>query len=250
MNVNREFTKAFVNNTENRVINHGHVNKIKEQMRTSLEVMPALTINQITNHIIDGQHRLRAFQSLVDDGTLPINATYPVMFVTISEDEEKNAIVNANTNSKNWSLDDYIASYGKSNLAYKKLNEWCINHTLCVEGQKSKFRYGAAMLKGIACSKSLKDGSFTLYNEDLERGELIHAELFEIVRALNLPTKGSFYEYLAVSWFQVREWHTFKEWLKELKIKKSVILKKSYSNKKDWDIIFSSLHRAIDIKNK
>lgn len=134
--VSRDETKQFHSNSENRVINHGHVNKIKEQLRTSLNYFPPITINAVTNNIIDGQHRLKAFQKLVDDGELSSDSKIPVMYVTIPVVKEKEAIINANTNSKNWSLDDYIASYAKSNSDYRKLDEWCANHALTIDGNK------------------------------------------------------------------------------------------------------------------
>lgn len=248
--VSRHETNEFKSNSENRVINHGHVGKIKEQMRTSLNVMPPITINDVTKNIIDGQHRLKAFQKLVDDGELPLDSKLPVMFVTIPTASEKEAIINANTNSKNWSLDDYIASYAKCNSDYKQLDEWCGSHALTIDGNKRKYRYGASILKGVASSKQLKDGTFKLTLDDFSRGELVHTELIEIIDILGKPSKGNYIEYMAVSWCQVRSLHQFKEWLKELKSKKGTLTKKPFSNKQDWDNIFSILHRAIDIKGE
>lgn len=248
--VSRHETGEFNSYSENRVINHGHVNRIKEQMRLSLNVMPPITINEITKNVIDGQHRLKAFQKLVDDGELPVDSKLPVMYVKIEKSLEKEAIINANTNSKNWSLDDYIASYAKSVSYYKQLDEWCSNHALTVDGNKKKYRYGAAILTGTACSKQLKDGSFSLTLEDFTRGEDVHTELVEIIDTLGKPNKGNYIEYMAVSWCQVRKFHPFKEWLKELKTKKGVLTKKPFSNKQDWDNIFSTLHRAIDVKSE
>jgi hypothetical protein len=129
------------------------------------------------------------------------------------------------------------------------LDEWCSEHSLTLDGNKRKYRYGASILKGRACSKELKDGSFNITEDDLTNGELIHSELIEIIDVLGKPVKGNYIEYMAVSWCQVRALHTFKEWLKEIKTKKNTLVKKPFSNKKDWDQIFSSLHRAIDIKN-
>lgn len=248
--VSRHETSEFNSNSQNRVINHGHVNRIKEQMRTSFNVMPAITINTTTKNVIDGQHRLRAFQKLVDDGELSIESKLPVMYVTISPSDEKVAIINANTNSKNWSLDDYIKSYSKSISYYKQLDEWCGNHALTVDGNKKKYRYGASILTGVACSKQLKDGSFTLTLKDFERGEDVHSELLEIIEVLGKPSKGNYIEYMAVSWCQVRGLHPFREWLKELKTKKGTLVKKPFSNKQDWDNIFSILLRAISLKSE
>lgn len=248
--VSRIETNEFNSNSENRVINRGHVNRIKEQMKTSLNRFPAITINEVTKNIVDGQHRLKAFQKLVDEGELPSDSKLLVMFINIPTEEEKEAIIDANTNSKTWSLDDFIASYAKNNSDYKKLDEWCSNHALTIDGNKRKYRYGAAILKGCACSKQLRDGSFQITYEDLKNGETIHSELIEIIDILGKPNKGNFIEYMSVSWCQVRNLHPFKEWLKELKTKKNSLVKKPFSNKQDWDNIFSILHRAIDIKSE
>jgi hypothetical protein len=248
--VSRHETSEFNSNSENRVINHAHVNRIKGQMKISLNVMQPITINEITKNVIDGQHRLKAFQKLVDDGELSADSKLAVMYVRIKPSDEKEAIINANTNSKNWSLDDYIASYAKSVSYYKQLDEWCGNHALTVDGNKKKYRYGAAILTGVACSKQLKDGSFSLTLEDFARGEEVHSELLEIIEILGKPNKGNYLEYMAVSWCQIRGKYPFREWLKELKTKKGTLNKKPFSNKQDWDNIFSLLLRAISIKSE
>lgn len=248
--VSREGTNEFNSNSENRVINHGHVSKIKEQMKNSLNRFPPITVNSITKNVIDGQHRLKAFQKLIDEGDLPIDSRLSVMYVDIPVEYEKEAIIDANTHSKTWSLDDYIASYAKCNSTYKQLDEWCSRHTLSVDGNKKRYRYGAAILKGFNCSKQLKEGTFLITLDDLNIGEFVHSELVEIIDILGKPCKGNYIEYMAVSWHQVRHLHSFKEWLKELRSKKGSLTKKPFSNKQDWDNIFSILHRAIDIKGE
>lgn len=130
-------------NQENRAYNRQHLQRLEKQCLTSLEAMPPITINVNTNHIIDGQHRLKAYQTLCENGQLDKDSKIKVMLVDIPVEEEKAAIINANTNSKNWTLDDYISSYAKAGVVYyAKLEEWCLQHSLsCIEG-KPKFRYG------------------------------------------------------------------------------------------------------------
>lgn len=252
-----EGTKDFGKNQENRAINHGHLQKIKVQCLTNLEMMPPITINSITNHVIDGQHRLKAFQSLVNDGSLPIDSMIKVMFVEIPVDEEKNAIVEANTNSKNWSLDDYIASYAKAGIvSYVKLEEWCESHILCYKFTKDKetgeqnkvysYRYGAAILTGKRCSNELKSASFTFSEEDAEIANDVHAEMLEIIDLFGLKGNGAWIEALAVTWHEYRRMHPFKEWMKELKKKKSRFMKMPKENSKEWEAIFNTAHGAID----
>ena len=61
--VSYEQTLAFGTNQENRAYNHAHLEKIKRQIRKSFDTMPPITINTVTNHIVDGQHRLKAYQN-------------------------------------------------------------------------------------------------------------------------------------------------------------------------------------------
>lgn len=242
-------TLEYGKHQENRAYNHSHLEKIKKQCLNSMETMPPITVNTITNHVIDGQHRLKAFQTLVSSGELPTDALIKVMFVEIPLEEEKQAIIDANTNSKNWSLDDYIASYAKAGVvAYVKLEEWCKAHPLASDNGKAKFRYGAAIISGKRCSAQLKAGEFTCTDADLKKADEVHAEMLEIVEIFGLKGKGNWVESLATSWIEVRSQHEFRTWIKELKTKKARLLKLPKDNSKDWDAIFAQVHLAIDKK--
>lgn len=245
-----EVTKDFGKNQENRAYNHAHLMKIQKQCLTSLEAMPPITINVVTNHIVDGQHRLKAFQNLVETSQINADSMLKVMFVEIPLEEEKQAIIDANTNSKNWSLDDYIASYVKAGIvSYVKLDEWCKGHPLSSDNGKSKFRYGSAIITGKRCSNELKNGEFSFTEDELQRADEVHAEMLEIVELFNLKGKGAWIESLANSWIAVREQHDFRTWIRELKAKKQRFLKLPKDNSRDWDGIFAQAHLAIDKKN-
>lgn len=246
-----EETLQFGANQENRTINHGHVEKIKKQCLKSLDIMPPISINVITNHIIDGQHRLKAFQSLIENGQIERDTKIKVMHVEVPINEEKEQIIEAQVNSKSWSLDDYIASYAKANIAsYVRLDEWCKAHPLSSENGKPKFRYGAAIITGKRCSSDLKKGDFTFTEEELQRADEVHAEMLEIVDLFGLKGKGAWIESLAVSWIAVRNQHEFRSWIKELKNKKQRFLRLPKDNSRDWDNIFAQAHLAIDKKNE
>lgn len=243
-------TLEFGKNQENRAYNHAHLSKIQKQCLTSMETMPPITINVITNHIVDGQHRLKAYQTLVENGQIDSEAKLKVMFVEIPVDDEKKAIIDANTNSKNWSLDDYILSYAKAGIiSYVKLDEWCRNHSLSSDNGKSKFRYGSAIITGRRCSSELKNGEFSFTEEEMQRADEVHAEMLEIVELFGLKGKGPWIESLANSWISVRNQHDFRTWIKELKSKKSRFLKLPKDNSREWDNIFAQAHLAIDKKN-
>lgn len=245
-----EGTASFGRNQYNRAFNHAHLEKMKKAMKDSLDVMPPITVNQVTNHIIDGQHRLKAYQTLMNNKEIPEDAKMKVMYVEIPLEEEKQAIVEANTNTKTWSLDDFIASYAKAGvIPYVKLDEWCKMHTLASDKGKSKFRYGAAIITGKRCSDTLKSGEFSASEDDLKQADEIHAEMLEIVQLFNLKGKGAWIESLAVSWADARKQHTFKTWMRELKAKKNRFMKLPKDNSKDWNNIFAQAHYAIDKKS-
>lgn len=86
----------FGTNQENRAYSHAHLDKIKKQCINSLDTMPPITINVLTNHIIDGQHRLKAFQTLVENKEIDVDAKIKVMLVEIPIMDEKQAIIDAN----------------------------------------------------------------------------------------------------------------------------------------------------------
>lgn len=244
-------TLVFGTNQQNRAYNNAHLEKIKKQCIKSLETIPPITINVITNNIVDGQHRLKAFQTLFENKQISNDSKIKVMFVEIPINEEKQEIIDANTNSKNWSLDDYIASYVKAGVvSYIKLNEWCKHHSLSNENGKSKFRYGAAIITGKRCSNELKHGEFSFNENEYKRADEVHAEMLEIVELFGMNGKGSWVESLAISWIEVRKQHDFRLWMKELKNKKQRLLKLPKDNSRDWDNIFAQIHLAIDKKNE
>lgn len=247
--VSREESENFGRNQENRQINHGQLQKIKRQCMTSFELMPPITVNILTDNIIDGQHRLKAFQELVDCGMLPSEAKIKVMFVRVQPNEEPQAIIDANTNSKNWSIDDYIASYVKKGLeSYVILDDWCRRHSLASDENRPKFRYGAAIITGKRCSTILKCAEFTASEEEMKRAEDVHAEMLEIIDLFQIRGKGAWIEALAVSWIACREQFEFRTWLKELKAKRKTYSKLPKDNSADWNNIFGQATLAINKK--
>ena len=247
--VSLEKAKTFSLNSKNRVCNPCHFEKIKREMIDSLNVMPPITVNVVTNNIIDGQHRHKAFVKLREEGILPENSTLKVMYVEISAEDELKAIVKANNNSKGWTLDDFVASYIVSGIvSYVKLDKWCKEHALSSENGKSKIRYGSAILTGRRASNDLKNGTFTFTDEEMQRAENVHSEMQEIIEVFGMKGRGVWIESLAVSWIAVREQHNFRTWMKEFKSKKSMFLRMPKDNSKDWDNIFAQAHLGIDKK--
>lgn len=256
-----EETNDFGKNQENRAIDRGHLNHMKGQWLTSAELIPPITVNVVTNNIIDGQHRLEAYRELIKSNGISKDTTIKVMYVSVPVELEKQAIVDANTHSKNWSLDDYIHSYVKAGIeSYCKLEDWCKTHTLCYnyvknketkeQNKEFKYRYAAAMLTGKRCTNELKSASFTFTDDEAKIAENVHTEMLEIIDLIKNKKQGAWIEALAVSWHQYRNMHPFKVWLRELKSKKNRILRMPSDNSGEWDLIFGMVHGAIDKKNE
>lgn len=249
--VSLEKAKTFSLNSKNRVCNPCHLEKIKREMMDSLNVMPPITVNIVTNNIIDGQHRHNAFVKLREEGTLPETSTLKVMYVEISAEDELKAIVKANNNSKGWTLDDFVASYIVSGIvSYVKLDKWCKEHALSSENGKSKIRYGSAILTGRRASNDLKNGTFTFTDEELKRAEQVHDELNDIVELFNMRGRGMWIEAMAISWIEVRNEHDFDTWKKAFKSKKADFMKMPKDNVKHWKAIFAYAHLDISMKAK
>lgn len=244
-----ENTLVFGKNQENRQENPAHLAKIKNQLLSSMDVIPPITVNVVTNNVIDGQHRFKAYKELIENGKIDRNTKLKVMYVDIPIDEEKKAIVDANTHSKNWSLDDYVNSYVRAGIiSYQKLDDWCRKHPLASENGKPKYRYGSAIITGKRCQNELKSGTFSFSESQLSIADDIHAEMLEIVELFGLKGKGPWIESLAVSWTEVRNQHKFRTWMSEFKKKKGKLLKMPKDNQYEWDSIFSIVHLAIDKK--
>lgn len=269
----KKFLETPVNG--NRVVNWNHVKNIAKQMADGLDFFPPITVNDNTNRIIDGQHRARAFNLLIEKGVengneikkLPENSVLPVMHVRCSEEEEMVLIIDANTNSKNWTLSDFIHRYAKEKESYSRLESWCADqsHPLLHEnasGKKSKtyrYRVAAAILTGKICQKELKDGSFYVTEDEYAIGDNVYNELSELFKRLEIKKrdgvimrgygKPSALEQIAILWRERRHLHLFDEWLVMFKKQRDKILRMPKDNKKDWENILNMVHTEID-KNK
>lgn len=252
-----EQAKEFGKNHQNRMINHGHVNQIKKAMEAGdFPYMPPITVNDVTGNIIDGQHRTAAFLQAVKSGILPEDSKIEVKIVSIPQEKEIEAICNANVNSKNWSVDDFIDSYARGNEPqrsnYIKLQQFCDSHTLLhkeyvsktdnvVKTFKRNYRYAVAMLKGKDGKKLLKNGNLELNDDILSLGNIIHDEVETILEILDIKD-GPAVETVAIIWFKYRTELPLTDWKKLLKKNKKYI--KDELNKKDglkFETIITSL---------
>ncbi len=153
----------------NRVVSKAHVRHIKESMVEKFIPVPIIVNEKF--EIIDGQHRFTAASELEQ----------PIHFVKIP-DLSLPDVQRLNTNSKNWSLNDYLQSYIDLNKKHYKtyekfLKKYGFNHDanfilLCFgklshKRQRHKFRKGTFRITdeelswGItAAERTLEIGSY------------------------------------------------------------------------------------------
>ena len=232
----------------NRMIDERHIKLFIGYSEQQLRNMPAITVNERTGRLIDGQHRVRAIVRMIEQGILPKDYRFDVMFSDIPEEDERKEVINANINSKGWTQFNFIESYMKDSdddiaQNYIMLDEWCRTHKLTAPKRKKsspKFRYGAAMMKGVSCTSILKTGEFKVTKEELDEAHIIHNELIEILKAMDRPMSGAWLEYMATAWYNARRDTDFKKFMKALK-NDSILSRakgKPSNSRRDWDDIF------------
>lgn len=242
----------FTFHPQNRNIDRGHLQKIKAQMKESFDLIPPITVNLRTNHIVDGQHRREGYVQLIQEGELSPRTLLKVMYVDISEDEELDRIIAAQVNSKSWTPADYIHSYIKyGNIHYIKLDEWAKSHTLTAnikDPSKPKYRYAAILMKGSTLRKELPNGSFTVTDEELTKADTIHNEVIKLLNLMSKPMTGQWLEQMMLSWFKNRNLHTFTEWTSYIRTHKGGLRKLPTATVSDWDALFAKVHSELDLK--
>ena len=232
----------------NRMIDERHIKLFIGYSEQQLRNMPPITVNERTGRLIDGQHRVRAIVRMIEQGILPKDYRFDVMFSDIPEEDERKEVISANINSKGWTQFNFIESYMKDSdddiaQNYIMLDEWCRTHKLTAPKRKKsspKFRYGAAMMKGVSCTSILKTGEFKVTKEELDEAHIIHNELIEILKAMDRPMSGAWLEYMATAWYNARRDTDFKKFMKALK-NDSILSRakgKPSNSRRDWDDIF------------
>ena len=239
----------------NRMIDERHIKLFIGYSEQQLRNMPAITVNERTRRLIDGQHRVRAIVRMIEQGILPKDYRFDVMFSDIPEEDERKEVISANINSKGWTQFNFIESYMKDSdddiaQNYIMLDEWCRTHKLTAPKRKKsspKFRYGAAMMKGVSCTSILKNGEFKVTKEELYEAHIIHNELIEILKAMDRPMSGAWLEYMATAWYNARRDTDFKKFMKTLKKEPTLSRAKGKpsNSRRDWEDIFTCIKKDM-----
>lgn len=225
----------------NRKLNQQHVKFLEDVFTKDGEFLLPVLVNKANDKILDGQHRMTAFQNLVRNKTIPAESTIEILFKEISSiDDQSKAIIGINTNQKGWVLINYVGHYkDNGNKNYQNIEEWCMTHPLLNDGKNPKIRYGSAIINGKSNRNSLVDGNFQYTDEQWDEADKIYNELSSLVDVMELRVKGDWFEAFAVAWHEIRKMYDFSIWVKELRKKKYKDYPKN--NKKDWRSLFSEV---------
>lgn len=248
-----EAVKIVEHNPKNRLINKDHVSKLKKQLATFQENIPALTLNTETFHLIDGNQRFEAYKI---NGN---NVNIVFKLVSIAEENELEAIIAANLNSKGWTLENLVTAYNDGDNTYSRLVELAKQMTvLCMAKGKLKYRNAAAIITGEGCEIMLKKGLFNATEEQFAEAITVQNELVEFLKVMGLKTDamaGSWVERMAIEWHAYRKKYnfTFNEWLagcKECRKELVTILSSHSKDKKPtWQLIFDLIKgSAFELK--
>lgn len=258
-NVKIEEVERFSTFKGNRMVNTKHVKEIEKQMQIYPYLIPPITVNRRTYNIIDGQHRVEAFKNLMKAGSAAEDIL-KVMWVDMDSMSEFKTIIDANTHSKTWTLEDYITGYSNVSEEYRKLKEWCSVHPLCymnkVDNSKKttkgtyRYRFASALIKGVTCQNILKDGTYSATPEEYAKAEVYYDEIESIFLTIDCESKPSALEQVAIKWRDVRHLHTIDEWLDMMKRRRTRIQRMPRDNGSDWDAVFSYISTQINLKNE
>lgn len=84
----------------NRMIDENHLKSFKSYSEQRLRNMPAITVNERTGRLIDGQHRVLAIVEMIEEGILPKDFRFDAMLIDIPEEDERTEVIKANNNLK------------------------------------------------------------------------------------------------------------------------------------------------------
>ena len=202
-----EFT---FNSKVNRAINNGSVKRFVRMMNngTFIPMMGLIVVDIFTGTIIDGQHRVTAFQMAKDE--FNYDGYLLVRFVKApSGVEELQNFIRQFQLCKKWDLEDYISANinGKNDL--ERLREFCLNHPNLNRGNNEDvfWRKGACIIAKTGSSeykKRLKDRKMRFTQEEWNDAERMYNEAVELMAALGKSWTDGGFEYIINAWKRIR----------------------------------------------
>lgn len=250
-NVSLSEAKELTLNPLNRVVDDRHTDEIKRGMVDDFYAFDPIKVNIVTNHILDGQHRHKAFVELMEEHKLPEDTKLCVRFVEVPPEEEVSSFINANTNSKNWTTNDFFnVYYSMGTPSYVKLHDFCLEH-LCTQDKNNTplLRYAGSIIKGKNVEKQIREGRFVCTDEELEEGHKKASELEDIMKVMGKTKTAHWFQCMAQQWSKIRGSHSFSEWIRGFKYCTGLVNfnRLPYETNQDWFNIFSFVSGKIKV---
>lgn len=242
----------------NRSVDKPHVNEIKRDiLKYGIETfVHALIVSILTNILIDGQHRAQALYELYCEGKISGDLKVKVELYEMTPEEELREIRKLQK-AKQWGLGDNIMSLiSEGNENVIAMHKWGLEHELTQSNKgktKIKLRATYAFLKPSVDNNAMREGSFTITDEDIKDADRTHYEIKNILDALDIPSISDKSYMLITAWKKRRDKHShsFAEWKSILKRYKATI-KKDYSMscQSGWENIFSHFGDKLEDEKK
>lgn len=203
-----EFT---FNNKVNRVVNVSNVKKFYNLMKNGKfdPMMGIVVVDIKTGTIIDGQHRVEAFNRACEE--FGYTGYLFVRFVDAPTGiEELQNYIRQFQVSRKWSLEDFISAniYGKNDL--DKLKDFCLAHKYLNKGDDLPdvfWRKGAAIVAKTGSSEyknRLKQRNVRFTQEEWADAERTYGEVTALMDALGKSWSDGGFEYIVNAWKKVR----------------------------------------------
>lgn len=213
--LNRLFTNTeyFKRHPKNRHIDIQHVKSIAKAYLAGSYV-PPIEVNVQTSYVDEGNHRLEAYRMAQKTG---YDKPIEVHFIDIKPEEELKYMITRNTNTKGWSLNDYVYAFREEGNAYDKIisicesDEFGLLHKINPKTGKMtiKPRYFGDMCFGKQPDFYIKSGDLDKYLTPyyLEKGIAVYKEIEKILEKLQLPynTQGGTLEALIIGWMNAKD---------------------------------------------
>lgn len=238
-----EATK-FKYNVANRLITKKHVDDFLDSILLDAEklnksefpiVFDAVPIyvNPRTKNVLDGQHRLQAFVRAVAAGIIPANSYIMVMFLECEPEEEIEKIQKFNTKARNWVTADFVRACVTAGVeSYKKLYDFTSSHLICWSKGKLLYSYAHLFLKGTLGDIAIREGQFTVTEEEIALGHEIHKEIVAIREMLGITAKNNQLQRM------IMVWRRFRNDLKLQDVTRIAPLFEGASTVQDWTEFF------------
>lgn len=201
----------FATSEDNRSIDKNQVKKLKNDFLEDKEFINGITVNEKTNVIIDGQHRVAAVKELYAEGKISGNETISVTYIYHDKKDEIKCVLKANNSTKTWTTFNFLETNSKKNKNYKNFALFGDKHEDLKnkKGTEYKVAYIAAFLNCKNIRKTLKDNSLIVTEKAMAEGEIVYSEVQQVLNSMGRPKLGNEYENLIWAYRELREMDNF-----------------------------------------